>query len=137
VKKAKSATSSPRPSDAAVEAKIGKPWQEWFSVLDAAGAACSTEFRRFPQSGTPLQLAAGARQMDHQSIAAHLYKHLGVPGWWAQMVTVGYEQARAQSPPGLTVRRTRLLRVCYNPANCRVRQPRVTRGRSGHEADGS
>ena len=42
----------PRLSDAAVQAKTGKTWQEWFAVLDAAGA----------------------RAMDHQSIAAYLYQ---------------------------------------------------------------
>jgi hypothetical protein len=57
VKKAKSATPSPRLSDAAVEAKTGKTWQEWFSVFDAAGA----------------------RQMHHQRIAAYLYKQLRRP----------------------------------------------------------
>ena len=67
MKNAQAATPSPRLSDAAVEAKTGKPWQEWFGVLDAAGA----------------------RQMDHQSIAAHLYKHLGVPGWWAAGSSAG------------------------------------------------
>ena len=74
MKNADAAGPSPRVSDAAVEAKTGKTWQEWFALLDAAGA----------------------RQMDHKSIAAHLDKKLGVPGWWAQMVTVAYEQARGR-----------------------------------------
>jgi hypothetical protein len=67
VKKAEAATPSPRLSDAAVEAKTGKTWQEWFAVLDAAGA----------------------RAMDHHSIAAYLYKQLGVPGWWAAGSSAG------------------------------------------------
>jgi uncharacterized protein YndB with AHSA1/START domain len=60
-------------SDAAVQAKTGKTWPEWFAILDAAGA----------------------QAMDHKGIVAHLHLHhpeLG--GWWEQMVTVTYEQAR-------------------------------------------
>jgi len=38
VKKAIEASHVPRLSDAAVQAKTGKTWQEWFAVLDAAGA---------------------------------------------------------------------------------------------------
>jgi uncharacterized protein YndB with AHSA1/START domain len=59
-------------SDAAVRAKTGKGWREWFALLDAAGAA----------------------EMGHTAIAAHLYDTLGCPSWWSQMVAVGYEQAR-------------------------------------------
>jgi hypothetical protein len=58
--------------DAAVRAKTGKGWAEWFALLDAAGAA----------------------DMNLTAIAAHLYDRLGCPGWWSQMVAVGYEQAR-------------------------------------------
>lgn len=84
----------PRLSDTAVQAKTGKPWQEWFAVLDAAGA----------------------RAMDHQSIAAYLYQQLRLPGWWAQMVTVGYEQARGrrqkhQRPPGYEISRSKTFDV--------------------------
>ena len=85
----------PRLSDAAVQAKTGKTWQEWFAVLDAAGA----------------------RAMDHQSIAAHLYQQLRPPpGWWAQMVTVGYEQARGrrqkhQKPSGYEISRSKTFDV--------------------------
>ena len=32
--------------------------------------------------------------MPHKEIAALLNERHGVPGWWSQMVTVGYEQAR-------------------------------------------
>ena len=61
-------------SDEAVRAKTGKSWAEWIAVLDAAGAA----------------------DMDHPAIAKYLYNELGVPDWWSQMVTVGYEQARGR-----------------------------------------
>jgi uncharacterized protein YndB with AHSA1/START domain len=32
--------------------------------------------------------------MNHTAIAAHLHDKLGCPGWWSQMIAVGYEQAR-------------------------------------------
>jgi uncharacterized protein YndB with AHSA1/START domain len=59
-------------SDAAVAKKTGKSWAEWFALLDADGA----------------------QKMNHKQIAEHLHQRHGVPGWWAQMVTVGYEQER-------------------------------------------
>jgi uncharacterized protein YndB with AHSA1/START domain len=59
-------------SDVAVQAKTGKTWQEWFAILDAAGA----------------------RRMAHRDIAILLREKHQVPDWWTQMVTVGYEQAR-------------------------------------------
>lgn len=61
-----------RIGDAAVQAKTGRAWAEWFAVLDEAGAAA----------------------MSHKEIAALLLERHGLPGWWAQMVTVTYEQER-------------------------------------------
>lgn len=58
--------------DAAVREKTGKGWNEWFEILDREGAAT----------------------MDHTAITTLLYEGHGCPGWWDQMVTVGYEQAR-------------------------------------------
>jgi uncharacterized protein YndB with AHSA1/START domain len=55
----------------AVKAKTGKGWAEWFTVLDAAGAAA----------------------WPHKQIATYLHEH-DCGDWWSQMVTVGYEQAR-------------------------------------------
>jgi uncharacterized protein YndB with AHSA1/START domain len=60
--------------DEALRAKTGKAWEEWFAVLDAAGAA----------------------DMGHTDTARYLHEEMGVDGWWAQMVTVGYEQARGK-----------------------------------------
>jgi uncharacterized protein YndB with AHSA1/START domain len=57
---------------AAVEKKTGRGWKQWFAVLDAAGA----------------------KELPHKEIARYLHAEHGVDGWWAQMVTVGYEQAR-------------------------------------------
>lgn len=58
-------------SSDAVRAKTGKSWDEWFAILDKAGAA----------------------KWPHKEIAQFLHsKKCG--DWWSQMVTVGYEQAR-------------------------------------------
>lgn len=59
-------------SDAAVKAKTGRTWDQWFTVLDKAGAA----------------------KMTHAAIARLIATRHKLPGWWAQMVTVGYERAR-------------------------------------------
>jgi hypothetical protein len=59
-------------SDEAVAAKTGRSWQEWVRLLDARGA----------------------RSMIHRDIAAYLHDEHAIPGWWAQMVTVGYERIR-------------------------------------------
>lgn len=57
-------------SDDAVKAKTGKKWDEWFKVLDKAGA----------------------RMMDHEEITLLVQKQAGLSPWWGQLVTVGYEQ---------------------------------------------
>jgi len=59
-------------SDEAVKARTGKGWKEWFAILDKIGA----------------------RKMSHRDIAEQLYKNYKISGWWSQMVTMGYEQAR-------------------------------------------
>jgi uncharacterized protein YndB with AHSA1/START domain len=56
----------------AVRAKTGKGWADWFKLLDRAGAV----------------------EMNHTAIAAHLKEKLGCPSWWSQMIAVGYEQER-------------------------------------------
>lgn len=61
--------------DAAVSAATGKDWNEWLTLLDAAGAA--------------------SRALDHQQIWDLAMQSLpGSAGWWGQMVSVGYERAR-------------------------------------------
>jgi uncharacterized protein YndB with AHSA1/START domain len=60
-------------SNEAVKKATGRTWDQWFRLLDQAGAA----------------------NMPHKAIAALIGDRFGVPGeWWAQMVTVAYEQAR-------------------------------------------
>lgn len=68
--------------DAAVQAKTGRDWTEWFTLLDAEGAA----------------------NMTHRQIAAALSDRHGLSGWWSQMVTVAYEQARGRREPHQTSR---------------------------------
>ncbi|HXS52300.1 MAG TPA: hypothetical protein VN782_07205 [Usitatibacter sp.] len=62
----------------AVMRATGRPWSEWLTVLDRAGA----------------------RGMAHKDIAMLLSRKFGVPDWWGQMVTVGYEQARGLREAG-------------------------------------
>jgi hypothetical protein len=59
-------------SDDAVRARTGKSWREWTEVLDAIDAA----------------------SRPHREIAQHVHEKYGLPGWWAQGVTVGYERIR-------------------------------------------
>lgn len=63
-------------SDRAVHTKTGKRWDEWFAILDEAGA----------------------KKWSHSQIAAYLYDSLEVPAWWNQMVAVAYEQERGLRP---------------------------------------
>jgi hypothetical protein len=58
--------------DAAVRKATGQGWNEWFKILDDAGAAL----------------------MEHAAIATLLGETHSVPEWWSQTITVGYEQAR-------------------------------------------
>ena len=66
-----STTGKRNSSDAAVKKATGKTWEQWFALLDKAGAA----------------------KLDHKGIVAICAKHFD-GGWWCQMVTVEYEQAR-------------------------------------------
>lgn len=56
----------------------GRDYEEWFALLDAWEAATRS----------------------HTEIAAWLVQEHGVNGWWAQTVTVAYEQERGLRVPG-------------------------------------
>lgn len=58
--------------DESVREKTGKGWQQWFAILDEAGAASK----------------------PHKEIAAWLHDNHAISGWWSQMVTVAYERER-------------------------------------------
>lgn len=84
----------PRMSDAAVQAKTGKTWKQWFAILDKAGA----------------------KKMTHQEIVKYLHTKQGVGPWWQQMVTVTYEEARGlrerhQKPAGFQISVSRTVNV--------------------------
>jgi len=59
-------------SDEAVRMRTGRDWKEWVRLLDAIGAV----------------------SMPHRGIASRVHESYGIPGWWAQAVTVGYERIR-------------------------------------------
>jgi len=73
-------------SDEAMVRGTGKPLAEWLQLLDAWGAD----------------------QRKHTEIARWIVGEHGVPGWWAQNVTVAYERARGmrtlhQDPTGFSI----------------------------------
>lgn len=59
-------------SDAAVKKATGCTWDKWVFVLDHARA----------------------HEWSHRAIADHIHTRYKVPGWWTQMVTVGYERIK-------------------------------------------
>jgi uncharacterized protein YndB with AHSA1/START domain len=59
-------------TDANLRRNTGKGWREWFRILDAWGA----------------------KERKHGETASYLMEELGVPGWWAQTITIGYERSR-------------------------------------------
>lgn len=86
--------SKPQMSDGAVSKATGRGWVEWVEVLDAWGA----------------------REHSHADIARHLTDELGLEGWWAQSVTVGYERIRGmrktnQRPDGYSMNASKTVQV--------------------------
>ncbi|MGC5023070.1 hypothetical protein [Micromonospora sp. DT47] len=67
-----------RISDPLLRERTGRGWDEWFALLDEWGAVRRT----------------------HTETARWLVTAHDVPGWWAQALTVGYEQARGLRSPG-------------------------------------
>lgn len=65
----------------AVARRTGKTWDDWFEVLDSAGAAT----------------------LDQRGVIAILAQKHGIGPWWQQMIAVGYESLRAKSdkPPAV------------------------------------
>lgn len=64
--------------DATVVRATGNDARHWFGILDGAGA----------------------QSWPHRRIARHLAEVGGVDAWWAQSLTVAYEQARGLRLPG-------------------------------------
>jgi len=87
-------TLSPRMSDEAVKAKTGKKWDQWFAILDKAGA----------------------KDMSHKEIVKFLNSAHDLGPWWQQTVTVTYEQARGlrekhEKPGGYQISVSRTVNV--------------------------
>jgi hypothetical protein len=63
----------------AVARRTGKSWDDWFEVLDSAGA----------------------ETLDQRGVVAILAQKHGIGPWWQQMIAVGYESLRGKSdkPP--------------------------------------
>lgn len=59
-------------SEASLVKATGHGWEHWFALLDTWGAT----------------------QHTHTEIARYVHEELGVPSWWSQGVTVGFERAR-------------------------------------------
>jgi hypothetical protein len=83
-----------KPGDEAVRSATGKGWQEWFSILDQAGA----------------------QGLDHKGIVAYLNDHFTISPWWQQQVTVTYEQARGlpkvhEMPDGYQISRSKTIAI--------------------------
>jgi hypothetical protein len=65
-------------SDESVEKATGCNWEKWVFVLDHA-------------EGT---------EMSHRELAQYIHDKYGTPGWWTQMVAVGYERIRGLRAQG-------------------------------------
>lgn len=72
------AVSPQKMSDERMLAATGRVRTDWHALLDAAGA----------------------RDWAHPAIARWLVEEHGVEGWWAQGITVGFEQAIGRRLPG-------------------------------------
>ena len=87
------APSAPPPvSDEAVRKATGRGWDEWFAILDDAGAV----------------------GWKHPDIARWVVAEHGISGWWAQSVTVGFERARGlraehERPSGFSLSATKTV----------------------------
>jgi hypothetical protein len=72
----------PGMTEAAIAAGTGEGWDHWFRLLDDWGTT----------------------DRSHTDIARFVRDELGVDGWWAQTVTVGYERARGMRARHQTTR---------------------------------
>jgi len=94
VQAARASLSADRPSDEKAVDATGRTWGAWFSILDRWGA----------------------RERKHAETAAFLMEEYGVPGWWAQSITVWYQRARGmrlkhQQAEGFTISASKTIAV--------------------------
>jgi uncharacterized protein YdhG (YjbR/CyaY superfamily)/uncharacterized protein YndB with AHSA1/START domain len=76
---AKQALVTDRVTDSAVKEATGREWKGWMRALDAAGAG----------------------ELNHKQLVAHLAREVESP-WWQQSIAVAYEQARGKRVVGET-----------------------------------
>lgn len=82
-------------SDEAVRKATGKTWVQWLKLLDSAGC----------------------KKLGHKEIVAVISERCPeIGGWWTQMVTVGYEQARGlrqkhEKPEGFEIGASKTINV--------------------------
>ena len=81
-------------SNDAVKKRTGKNWQEWYKILNNAGA----------------------KKMNHKEIATWVYYNNDVSSWWAQMITVHYEQTvkgrmKHEKPSGFEISKGKTVSV--------------------------
>lgn len=100
----------PTTGDAAVEKATGRTWAAWVSLLDAAGG----------------------RSLDHAGIVKAVRERGDVHGWWAQMVTVGYERLTGrrragETKKGYAVSASRTVGVSRERAFAAFDDPRLRR----------
>lgn len=98
-------------SSEAVEKATGRGWVEWIRLIDEAGVA----------------------DKGHTAIAAWLNENHIESGWWAQAVTIGYEQARGLRAPnqradGYTVSISKTIPAPVS----RLYEAWIATGRLGH-----
>ena len=70
--------SQPESPDAVILANTGRVWDDWVDAIDAGPG----------------------REAGHTAIATWVREEHGIPGWWAQNVTVGYERIVGLRLPG-------------------------------------
>jgi hypothetical protein len=88
------ASAKEQASDEKLAEATGQDWQAWLTVLDTWGA----------------------RNRTHREIVAYLRAEHGVPPWWTQTVTNGYERARGirakhQQSTGFTIYASKTVSV--------------------------
>lgn len=88
------AAAPPPVPEEAVRKATGRGWDEWFAILDDAGAVT----------------------WKHPVIARWLAAEHGISGWWAQGITVGFERARGlraehERPSGFSLSVTKTVNV--------------------------
>ena len=79
-------------SSEAVKSRTGNSWDEWFRILDDAGAA----------------------KMSHKEIVRVVAAQGDVSAWWQQSVTIAYEQSRGlrekhEKPEGYEISKSKTI----------------------------